>query len=103
MKLATIAMAFFFSGFALQAVAQAPTEKTIQTCRDVTRKMAGTIAAAQRNKIDPSSAIIREADHWGQGIINYMLHAATTAPHLSEHEIATIGYSYCIERRPSGT
>jgi len=41
------------------------------------------------------------ADSWLEGVQNHMLLAASRADYLSEQELAAIGYSYCVERRPT--
>ncbi len=40
-------------------------------------------------------------DSWLEGVQTHMLLAASRAPHLSEEELAALGYSYCVARRPT--
>jgi hypothetical protein len=44
----------------------------------------------------------RVADNWLEGVQNHMLMAASRADYLSEEELTSIGYAYCVERRPTG-
>lgn len=85
------------------ASAQSPTPTMIEACRNFSMKQAALIARAQREKIDLHRLTVREPRHWADGVGNYMLQSAGGAPHLAEHEIASIGYAYCLERRPAGT
>ncbi len=83
------------------ASAQEVSESVMRTCRATSAQTARTIAYAVRAKIDPASQVKRVADSWLEGVQNHMLLAASRAPHLSEEELAAIGYSYCVERRPA--
>jgi hypothetical protein len=56
-----------------------------------------------RSKIDPATQVKKVPDSWLEGVQTHMLLAASQAPHLSEEELAAIGYSYCVERRPAST
>lgn len=82
------------------ASAQEVSGNVMRTCRATAAQTARTIAYAVRAKIDPASQVKRVADSWLEGVQNHMLLAASRAPHLSEEELAAIGYSYCVERRP---
>ena len=39
---------------------------------------------------------------WLNGVSSHMIDSIVKVPSFSERELATLGYSYCIERRPSG-
>ena len=54
-----------------------------------------------RAKIDPATQVKRVPDSWLEGVQTHMLLAASRAPHLSEEELAALGYSYCVSRRPT--
>jgi hypothetical protein len=71
-----------------------------RTCRQLAESNARTIADAMRYKVDPSTRVRQVAESWLEGVQNHMLLAASRADYLSERELAALGYSYCIERRP---
>jgi hypothetical protein len=83
------------------AVAQEVSDNIKQTCRSVSSQTARTIAYAMRSNIDPATQVKKVADSWLEGVQTHMLLAASRASHLSEAELAALGYSYCVERRPS--
>ena len=83
------------------ASAQEASQNVMRTCRATSAQTARTIAYATRSKIDPATQVKRVADSWLEGVQNHMLLAASRAPHLSEEELAALGYSYCVERRPA--
>ena len=83
------------------AAAQEVNENVKRTCRSVASQTARTIAYAVRSHIDPASQVKKVADSWLEGVQAQMLLSASRAPHLSEEELSALGYSYCIERRPS--
>lgn len=83
------------------AVAQEVSDSIRQTCRSVSSQTARSIAYAMRSNIDPATQVKKVADSWLEGVQTHMLLAASRASHLSEAELAAIGYSYCVERRPS--
>ena len=93
--------------FATTAIPQPATEKTLRICRETTYKLAGVIFKAKRQKVDLNE-VVKETlagshDTWYRGVIVYMFNAAIDAPSMTEHEIATLGNAYCIDRRPPGT
>lgn len=83
------------------AAGQEVSQNVMRTCRATSAQTARTIAYAVRSKIDPASQVKKVADSWLEGVQNHMLLAASRAPHLSEEELAALGYSYCVERRPA--
>jgi hypothetical protein len=83
------------------AMAQDVGEQVKQTCRSVSAQTARAIAAALRARVDPGAQVKKIANSWLEGVQAHMLLAASQAQHLTEEELATLGYSYCIERRPS--
>jgi len=88
--------------FAGSAAAQQASEDVKRTCKSFTQSQASSIVAAVRAKRDPASAVRRVADSWLEGVQNHMLLAASKADSMSEQELASLGYSYCVERRPAG-
>lgn len=83
------------------AGAQEVSESVKRTCRSVSEQTARTITYALRSNIDPATQVQRVPDSWMEGVQTHMLLAASRAPHLSEAELASLGYSYCISRRPT--
>jgi hypothetical protein len=83
------------------AGAQEVSENVKRTCQGVSSQTARTIVYALRANIDPATQVRKVPDTWMEGVQAHMLLAASRAPHLSEGELAALGYSYCVERRPS--
>lgn len=92
--------------FAIDVAAQA-SSKTMAVCKTRTREIARIIFKEPRD--DASlKRLLRElvstqTDSWAEGVVNYMVISAIDAPRMTEHEIATLGYAYCLERRPAGS
>ena len=95
------ALIAFATALALPASAQEVTEGVKQTCRSISQSTARTIAYAMKANLDPASQVRKVADSWLEGGQTHMLLAASRASHMSEAELAALGYSYCIERRPT--
>jgi hypothetical protein len=83
------------------APAQEVSESVKRTCRSMSEQTARTIAYANRANIDPATQVRKVPDSWLEGVQAHMLLAASRAPHLSEAELAALGYSYCVARRPT--
>jgi len=83
------------------ALAQEVSEGVKRACRSTADQTARTISHAKRAKLDPASQVRKVADTWLEGVQTHMLLAASKADHLSEGELAALGYSYCVERRPT--
>ena len=81
--------------------AQEVSESVKRACRATADSTARTIAYAKRAKLDPASQVRKVADSWLEGVQTHMLLAASRAEHLTEEELAALGYSYCVERRPT--
>ncbi len=86
---------------AAPAHSQEVSDSVKQTCRSVSSQTARTIVYALRANIDPATQVRRVPDTWLEGVQAHMLLAASRAPHLSEEELAALGYSYCVSRRPA--
>jgi hypothetical protein len=96
--------AFLFAAafvFMAPAAAQEVSEGVKRACRSTADQTARTIAYAKRAKLDPASQVRKVADSWLEGVQTHMLLAASQAEQLSEGELAALGYSYCVERRPT--
>lgn len=83
------------------AAAGEATEAVKRTCRSVSSQTARTIALALRANIDPATQVKKVPDSWLEGVQAHMLLSASRAPHLAEDELASLGYSYCVARRPT--
>ena len=83
------------------ALAQEVSESVKRTCKSLADSTSRQIVAAIRAKRDPADAVRRVPDSWLEGVQAHMLLAASKASSLSEEELAAIGYSYCVERRPT--
>lgn len=96
-----VVMFAMLAALGLPVAAQEVTEGVKQTCRSISQSTARTIAYAMRANLDPASQVRKVADSWLEGVQTHMLLAASRASHMSEAELAALGYSYCIERRPT--
>lgn len=85
------------------AFAEEVSQRVKNTCHRTASATARTISYALRSKVDPATQVKRVADSWLEGVQTHMLLAASQAPHLSEQELTVVGYSYCIERRPTNS
>ena len=83
------------------AAAQEVSDGVRRTCKSVAEQTARTIVYAIRANIDPATQVKRVPDSWLEGVQAHMLLAASRAPHLSEEELAALGYSHCVARRPA--
>lgn len=101
MKLMVAIIAVGAAVAAAPAVAQEVGESVKRTCRSVADQTARTIVYAQRARLDPAAQVKKVADSWLEGVQAHMLLTASRVDYLSEQELASIGYSYCIERRPT--
>jgi hypothetical protein len=101
MKVIPVLMFAIAAMGAVPVAAQEVSDGVRRTCRSTSSQVARTITYAVRSKIDPETQVKKVADSWLEGVQTHMLLAASRAPHLSEQELAAIGYSYCVERRPA--
>jgi hypothetical protein len=101
MRVPLFVMAAILVAGAAPVTAQEVSESVKRTCRSVSSSTARTIAYAVKARIDPATQVKRVSDSWLEGVQAHMLLSASRAPHLSEDELAALGYSYCVERRPS--
>jgi len=81
--------------------AQEVSDSVKRTCRSVAVQTARTIVYALRSNIDPATQVNKVPDSWLEGVQAHMLLAASRAPHLTEEELAALGYSHCVARRPA--
>lgn len=101
MKRASLLLLMGVAIYSDLAAAQEVTEGVKRTCRNVAANTARTITYALRTNLDPASQVKRVADNWLEGVQAHMLLAASRAPNMSEEELSALGYSYCVERRPT--
>lgn len=86
----------------LPAAAQQAKQTTEQICRQFTQASARAIDDARRARQDPEKFVDRVADNWLEGVLNHMLLAAGRSQTMTAAELASLGYAYCIARRPEG-
>ena len=101
MRILPALVASLVAGALTPAAAQEVSASVKRTCRSVSEQTARTITYALRANIDPATQVKRVPDSWLEGVQAHMLLAASRAPHLSEGELAALGYSYCVARRPA--
>ena len=85
------------------AMAQAASEEVKRVCRATTNQVASMIESAKRRGLkDLESGVSKPSDNWGEQVAMYMIQAANRSDSLSQSELASLGYAYCVERRPQG-
>lgn len=85
------------------AMAQAASDEVKRACRQTTSQVASMIESARRRGLKDLEAGIRKpSDTWAEQVATYMIQAANRSDSLSESELASLGYAYCVERRPRG-
>lgn len=85
------------------AMAQAATEEVKRACRTTADRVASMIESAkQRGAKDLERGVTKPSDNWGEQVATYMIQAANRSDSLSQGELASLGYAYCVERRPRG-
>lgn len=102
MRITTIIVGWTVLGvLSAETAAQGASENVKRQCRGIAESTARQIVGARSSKVDPAAAVKRVPDSWLEGVQAHMLLAASRADYLSEAELASLGYSYCIERRPT--
>ena len=81
--------------------AQQASEAVKRECRET----AGTVAQLitdfkKRGGKDLENGIRRPSTEWGEQVAAYMIQIATRSDSLTQTELSTAGYAYCVERRP---
>ena len=85
------------------ALAQAASEEVKRACRQTASSVAGMIESAKRRGLrDLEQGVTKPSDNWGGQVAHYMIQAANRSDSLSQSELASLGYAYCVERRPRG-
>ena len=98
----------------MSANAQTDHEKYMGICKDYTNNMAKALTSnrdiAAKKKVAPSysaSATRRseakagdQMDQTLAGVDDYMIQSLTAASKLTERELATLGFAYCVQRKP---
>lgn len=80
--------------------AQQASEKAIRVCREVTDNYAKKIFDARQRNLE--FTVKRTSENWIEQVGNNMIQTAKEFPNLTQQEIATAGFTYCIARRPVG-
>ncbi len=85
------------------AQAQQASDQVKQACRQTANSVAGLIQSAkQRGVKDLEAGITKPSGDWPSQVATYMIQAANRSDSLSQGELASLGYAYCVERRPGG-
>lgn len=85
------------------AMAQAASEEVKRACRQTADSVARTIEAAKRRGAKDLEASIRKpSEGWAGQVATYMIQSANRSDSLSQSELASLGFAYCVERRPRG-
>jgi hypothetical protein len=85
------------------AQAQQASDQVKQACRQTANSVASLIESAKRRGVkDLEQGITKPSDSWGSQVATYMIQAANRSDSLSQGELASLGYAYCVERRPRG-
>lgn len=85
------------------AQAQAASEEVKRSCRSTADRIASMIESLKRRGVrDLESGVHKPSDNWGEQVATYMIQAASRSDSLSQSELASLGYAYCVERRPRG-
>jgi hypothetical protein len=83
------------------AMAQAASEEVKRACRSTANQVASMIENAKRQGLkDLEKGVHKPSDNWGEQVALYMIQAANRSDSLSQSELASLGYAYCVERRP---
>ncbi len=101
MRLSAAFVGVFVAVASGAVAAQEVSDSVKRTCRSVAAQTARTIVYALRTNIDPAIQVKRVPDSWLEGVQAHMLLAASRAPHLTEEELAALGFDYCVSRRPT--
>lgn len=82
-------------------LAQAASEEVKRSCRATANQVASMIEnAKQRGLKDLEHGVSKPSSNWGEQVALYMIQAANRTDSLSQGELASLGYAYCVERRP---
>ena len=96
--MALMAVAFVLGSGSLSA--QQASDKAMRVCREVTDDYAKKIIDARLRNLEYT--VKRASENWIQQVGNHMIQTAKEFPKLTQEEIATAGFTYCIARRPVG-
>lgn len=84
-----------------QALAQQASEEVKRECRNTANTVARMIENAKRQGLkDLERGVTKPSSNWGEQVAMYMIQSASRSDSLSESELASLGYSYCVARRP---
>ena len=85
------------------ALSQAASEEVKKSCRYTADNIARMIESAKRSGVkDLEQGVHKPSDNWGEQVATYMIQAASRSESLSQAELSSLGYAYCVERRPRG-
>jgi len=82
--------------------AQEASDAVKRECRDTASSIARLIADYKsRGGKDLENGIRRPSTGWGEQVAVYMIQIASRSDSISQSELTTAGYAYCVERRPA--
>jgi len=100
-QLAGGAVAMVLALVPVDAAAQQASAEVQKACRDAANQIARLYMDAKKRGVkDLESGIYRPSTDWAEQVAHYMAQAMSRSDSLTEKELATVGASYCIERRP---
>src|SRR5262245_48373685 len=95
--------ALALAGIPETAFAQAASEDVKKQCQAAANDIAKTYMAAKKRGVkDMESGVYKPSTNWAEQVAHYMAQAMSRSDSLSEKELATLGATYCVERRPTG-
>lgn len=84
-----------------EALAQQASEEVKRECRNTANTVARMIENAKRQGLkDLERGVTKPSSNWGEQVAMYMIQSASRSDSLTESELASLGYSYCVARRP---
>ena len=86
------------------AFGQAASDQVQRQCRRLADNYARSLMAAKKAKVkDLEASITRPSQSWQEAVAHYMAQAANRSDTMTESELASLGTSYCVSRRPTDT
>ena len=88
----------------LPASAQEASDQVKKMCRDTAAQIARMYMDAKARGVkDLEQGVYRASTTWAEQVAHYMAQAANRSDSLTESELAALGASFCVQRRPTET
>lgn len=82
--------------------AQAASDQVKRQCRSYAEGQARSLMSQKRAKVkDLEAGISRTSSTWQEQVAHYMAQSANRSDSMTESELAALGESYCVSRRPT--